>query len=299
MPMPGRNYNSSNYSYGFGGKRKDDEIAGNGNYYDYDARMYDPRLGRTPSGDPHASSYPWLSPYSMFANNPILYVDKDGRDFGVYVNHETKTIIIKATYYTVEKDKARAEAGAGVWNAQKNLQYSFKDENGESVKYDIQFQLDVKVENSSYDVLDKGMTDKEGNTFLILPNETKMFGGSHSEGITKPGHENIFVKEGVSGDANAQVNADGHEMGHTMMAGDGHDSTDPSSIMYESTSGKDHGGLDITKFTTQKILKTAGIGSDKIKLTGVTQYGGVNNAEVHQDDSKKPTNFNKGNVTEK
>ena len=50
MPMPGRNYNSSNYSYGFGGKRKDDEIAGNGNYYDYDARMYDPRLGRTPSG---------------------------------------------------------------------------------------------------------------------------------------------------------------------------------------------------------------------------------------------------------
>ena len=299
MAMPGRNYNSSNYSYGFGGKRKDDEIAGNGNYYDYDARMYDPRLGRTPSGDPHASSYPWQSPYSMFANNPILYIDKDGRDFGVYVNHETKTIIIKATYYTVEKDKARAEVGAGVWNAQKNLQYSFKGENGEIVKYGIQFQLDVKVENSSYDVLNKGMTDKEGNTFLILPNETKMFGGSHSEGITKPGHENIFVKESVTGDANAQVNADGHEMGHTMMAGDGHDSTDPSSIMYESTSGKDHGGLDITKFTTQKILKTAGIGSDKIKLTGVTLYGGVNNAEVHQDDSKKPTNFNKGNVTEK
>jgi RHS repeat-associated protein len=84
MPMPGRNYNSSNYSYGFGGKRKDDEIAGNGNYYDYDARMYDPRLGRTPSTDPLANKYPFASPYVFCLNNPILFVDKDGREVFIY-----------------------------------------------------------------------------------------------------------------------------------------------------------------------------------------------------------------------
>jgi len=49
-------------------------------WYDYGARFYDPQLGRWHSVDPHASSYPSLSPYSFVANNPLIYVDPDGRD---------------------------------------------------------------------------------------------------------------------------------------------------------------------------------------------------------------------------
>ena len=45
------------------------------------ARMYDPSLGRFLSVDPLAGKYPHLSPYVYANNNPLKYVDPDGRAF--------------------------------------------------------------------------------------------------------------------------------------------------------------------------------------------------------------------------
>ncbi len=45
MVMPNRNGSSDSYRYGFNGMEKDDEIKGNGNSYDFGARIYDPRVG--------------------------------------------------------------------------------------------------------------------------------------------------------------------------------------------------------------------------------------------------------------
>src|SRR5690606_24073676 len=70
--------------------------------YDFGARMYDARLGRWLSVDPLAAKYPNLSPYNFVGNSPILYVDYDGRDYGVYINHKTQTIVIKANIYTTK-----------------------------------------------------------------------------------------------------------------------------------------------------------------------------------------------------
>jgi len=77
--MPGRQFNSSSYKYGFNGKEKDDEINGGGNSYDFGARMYDSRLGRWLSLDPLQTKYPDLSPYSFVDNNPIYLIDPDGK----------------------------------------------------------------------------------------------------------------------------------------------------------------------------------------------------------------------------
>ena len=79
MLMSGRDYNSSDYRYGFNGKEKDDELKGNGNSYDFGARMLDPRVGRWLSIDPLAEKFPDVSPYNAMGNNPINYVDPDGR----------------------------------------------------------------------------------------------------------------------------------------------------------------------------------------------------------------------------
>jgi RHS repeat-associated protein len=80
MQMPGRKL-SGGYRYGFNGKENDNEMYGEGNAYNFEARIQDPRLGgRFLSLDPLATKYPGISPYAFCMNNPLIYVDKDGRD---------------------------------------------------------------------------------------------------------------------------------------------------------------------------------------------------------------------------
>ena len=73
------------YRYGFNGMEKDDELKGNGNSYDFGARIYDPRLGQWLAVDPLAGKFPFDSPYSFAGNSPILYLDTDGEVKKVYL----------------------------------------------------------------------------------------------------------------------------------------------------------------------------------------------------------------------
>jgi RHS repeat-associated protein len=57
---------------------KDDEIKGNGNSYDFGARIYDARLGTWLSVDPLAHKYPGESPYIFAGDNPIFFIDLGG-----------------------------------------------------------------------------------------------------------------------------------------------------------------------------------------------------------------------------
>lgn len=68
--------------------------------------------------------------------------------------------------------------------------------------------------------------------------------------------------------------------------------------MYETIKGKEHGGKDVTKFTVEKVLKTAETGNSDTKLTGLKKHGTVNNAKTHED-GQKSKNFNKGHVKSK
>ncbi len=68
-----------NYRFGFNGKEKDNEVKGKGNSLDFGARIFDPRLGRWMSLDPLAAKYPSLSAYHFGANNPIVFIDPDGK----------------------------------------------------------------------------------------------------------------------------------------------------------------------------------------------------------------------------
>ena len=63
--------------YRFNGKEEQSEFGLP--YIDYGARQYDPILARWSAPDPLAEKYYGISPYAFCSNNPINYVDPDGR----------------------------------------------------------------------------------------------------------------------------------------------------------------------------------------------------------------------------
>jgi RHS repeat-associated protein len=56
-----------------------DEISGEGNSLDFEARIMDTRIGRWLSLDPLAGKQPHISPYNAFNGNPIYYIDPTGK----------------------------------------------------------------------------------------------------------------------------------------------------------------------------------------------------------------------------
>ena len=74
MTMPNRNFNHSDYEFGFNGKMDDKEW----DKQDYGMRYYDTRKCRFESVDPIAYKYPELSPCQFASNRPIDGVDLDG-----------------------------------------------------------------------------------------------------------------------------------------------------------------------------------------------------------------------------
>ena len=88
----------------YGGKELDRE---NGlDWYDSQARMYDPLTGRTPTMDSMSEKYYPLSPYLWCAGNPIRFIDNDGKKlrFASGVSQQFKNDFALAVKYLHENN---------------------------------------------------------------------------------------------------------------------------------------------------------------------------------------------------
>jgi RHS repeat-associated protein len=104
--MPGRKYQASptsKFRYGFSGKEKDNEMYGDGNAYDFDNRIYDPRLVHWLSLDKLQAKRPGESPYLYCGGSPIVFIDPDGKD-RIITTHTTREFA-DGTSVTVTRTK--------------------------------------------------------------------------------------------------------------------------------------------------------------------------------------------------
>ena len=91
---------SEDMPYKFNGKEFDEET---GLYY-YGARYMQPITSVWYGIDPLTEKYPNVSGYVYCAGNPVNMIDPDGNAGVKIVNHENKTVTIKADYFVIMGD---------------------------------------------------------------------------------------------------------------------------------------------------------------------------------------------------
>jgi len=178
MMLPNRNETQGEgYRYGFNGMEKDDEVKGEGNSYDFGARIYDPRIARWMKRDPQASRQAGWSPYKAMLDNPIIYSDPDG-------NTEYLEIVInnKKTGKTVTLKKAVSD----------DLYRSHRFKSGAFHYYDYTKRITITT-----DVEGKVSINKSG----VIVDHKK---GSRTSGITGSKSLARLAIFGIEGDGEFQ-----------------------------------------------------------------------------------------------
>jgi len=173
-PMPGRNFTSSSYKYGFNGKEKDDEIKGSGNSLDFGGRIYDSRLGRWLSVDPLYKKYESFSPYNFCLNNPLINNDPDGNDVKISIFMRVFHPKVYKAYMNIIKTAEGQKLLSPFMSAKEMKKYYNKNEAGIYSKYDI--KLKVGSKNSS----NANVVDNQGFTSIKINGES-----ISSRGVTK------------------------------------------------------------------------------------------------------------------
>lgn len=168
---------NSGYQYKYNGKEWQDELGLN--LYDFHARMYDPTIGRTINQDPHAENYYHLSAYSFLNNNPLLYIDPDGRDFIIWYKIITKNKsgkIIKrrdAHFRYNGSNASEAPNSKFVRDVIKSHKYNVKNGGGDNTDYLVNNpDIDVHIMKNTPGLGHRATTDFGFKYIILWDSET-------------------------------------------------------------------------------------------------------------------------------
>lgn len=295
---------SEKYRFGFNGKENDNEVKGDGNSLNFGGRIYDSRLGRWLSLDPLLAKYPDLSPYNFCANNPIFFVDINGKDYVVSINHINKTITISAVIYTAESSKKSAERAAMCYNDQ-NGKYQYKVGKGKkAVYYDIIFDIKVNPNGTVYkedeDARDAYINDKSGKANYLEVKEGAFqlsFSGIDAWGYNIPPNDDMSKGQSemvVAGLYDKERGISKHEFGHSLGL------PHWTEGMMEDGETRGFDEQYITKGNVFQVLKYAGIGKKTGTSWGDAGWGtSVANVKKETPIGTAPKDFENGTIETK
>ena len=142
--------------------------------YDFDSRMYYPALCRFMTMDPLCEKYYSVSPYAYCNNNPVKYVDPDGRDWYEYTDKDGNS----QTMWRKSQDKIYKDDNGNTWN---NIGQNYLSINGDNATLFTQHtnsKGELYLSSSSYNLADEKNANALNSTLGNLLSKGSAVAGS-------------------------------------------------------------------------------------------------------------------------
>ena len=209
--------------YLFNAKEFDEET---GLYY-YGARYYDPRLSLWLSIDPKEEKYSNVSTYCYVISNPLKYTDPTGMEIDMTKVRLADEQLKLSTTQSVIKDLASQTGLQLSLDKDNKLQYAKNDEGKPIVN---------KITNKKGKEIDAGSKTARNLLIKMIDNKTEIEVSYHAKRTVTSGTQIGLSFEQISNMVKGAVGVDGntlgfgmtflHELHHTTIGGDYHDSTE-------------------------------------------------------------------------
>ena len=199
-----------NTPYLFNAKEFDEET---GMYY-YGARYYEPKLSVWMSTDSEELKFPNIGTYTYAANNPIKFIDADGKSARVTKNTADKTVTITAHFVFF------GEASSSLLASQmaQDIQNKWNEPHAKVVidgtQYSVKFVITGEHRDKGFGLsLEKAFNTDPTNNYVEVRNtvdDGPIKGVSY---MTRGGNEGVFLKSNVE---KVGSSTEAHEFGHSL-----------------------------------------------------------------------------------